>query len=67
LEPLETQMKAVTSVKSLVVMVVIWVADRFLIAIEGSGNEIEMSDCTEAREALSFRRMERFAEKLQDM
>jgi len=47
--------------------VVVWVADRFLVTIKGSGNEIEMSDCTEAREALSFRRMERFAEKLQDI
>ncbi|MCY4672780.1 MAG: hypothetical protein OXD43_03260 [Bacteroidetes bacterium] len=37
-----------------------WVADRFLIAI--SGDSVSMSVCEEARDEISFRRLERLAE-----
>ena len=37
-----------------------WVADRFLVAI--SGDSVSMSVCEEARDEISFRRLERLAE-----
>ena len=37
-----------------------WVADRFLVAISGDG--VSMSVCEEARDKISFRRLERLAE-----
>jgi len=41
-----------------------WVADRFLIAI--SGNGVSMETCESARDRISFRRLERFAESVSD-
>ena len=41
--------------------IMIWVSDRFLVGVEASGLDVEMADCVEARDELSFRKLERLA------
>ena len=45
--------------------IVIWVADRYIINISGTGEDLDFEDCQDAREELSFRRIENLARKYQ--
>ncbi len=44
----------------------IWVADRIIVSVKASGSEVEMGDCTDARDEVSFRKLERLARALAD-
>ena len=44
----------------------VWVADRFIVSVKGSGGEVEMGDCTDARDVVSYRKLERLARALAD-
>ena len=45
--------------------IVILVADRFLVTVRASGTEVEIEDCTDARDKLSYRKLERLAQKVE--
>ena len=44
---------------------IIWVSDRFFVFIDSSGSDVTIEDCNDARDEVSFRRLERLARRLQ--
>ena len=42
----------------------VWVADRFLVSVNASGEAVEVNDCKEVLESVPFRKLERLAHAL---
>ncbi len=46
--------------------IMVWVADRFIVAVEVSGRGVEIDHCTDVRDSVSFRKLHRLAAALED-